>query len=253
MKKQLILLFTVLASFSLMADEKADMAIFESANKIYEEANYKEAAEIYNRLLDRDYISDDLHYNLANAYFKTNDIAFAVLHYERALKINPNNEDATHNLALANEKTVDKIEAIPVIFFYQWWESIVNLLGIDPWAKTAVGFFFLAFIGFSIYLTNRTLVLKKTAFYVFTFSLGLGLVGWFMATHQNGSLSAQKYAIVMNPTVNINSSPSEGSSQLFVLHEGSKVRIKEETEVWFRISLPNGNEGWVEKSEVEGV
>jgi len=253
MRTLLILFFSFFCSIVSIANESIDYENFNSANLLYEEGDYKQATELYNRLLDKGYISDDLHYNLANSYFKTKDIAPAILHYERALKINPTNEDATNNLALANEKTVDKIEQVPELFFYRWFDSIVNIFTIDTWAKFAVGLFFIGLICFTLYLLTQTLQLKKLAFHSFSIVIILGLISWFMAFQQERSLKTQQYAIIMNPTVNINSSPSEGNSQLFVLHEGSKVKIKEEIDGWFRVALPNGNEGWVEKIELEAV
>ena len=253
MKTCITVLLSLLFSFALMANDSSGVEAFKAANSLYENGEYQKAAEEYKQLIDQGYISDDIHYNLANSYFKTNNIAASILNYERALKINPNNEDAANNLVLANEKTVDKIEQVPELFFYRWIDSFVNIMSIDAWAKLSVGLFFLALTCFALYLFATTLPLKKSAFYAFVVIFMLGITSWIMAAKQKHSLEAKNYAIIMNPTVNIISSPSEGSSQLFVLHEGSKVKIKEETEEWFRVALPNGNEGWVNKVDVKSI
>lgn len=253
MRTLLILFFIFFCSATLLANDSTDLQVFKSANLLYEEGDYKEATERYQRLLDKGYISDDLHYNLANSYFKTEDIAPAILHYERALKINPRNEDAINNLRIANEKTVDKIEQVPVLFFYRWYKNAVNLFHVDTWAKITIALLFLGLFCFTLYLLSQTIRIKKLAFYSFSLALILGLISWFMAAQQERLLKTKEYAIIMNPTVTISSSPSEGSSQLFVLHEGSKVKIKEEIDEWYRVALPNGNEGWVEKTELEAI
>ncbi|MEQ8623717.1 MAG: tetratricopeptide repeat protein [Vicingaceae bacterium] len=253
MKTYIFILLSQLFSIALVANNSSGLQAFKAANKLYEEGKYQNASEQYNQLIDKGYISDDIHYNLANSYFKMNDIAPAILNYEKALKINPNNKDAANNLALANEKTVDKIEQVPELFFYRWIDSILNIMSLNAWSKLSVVLFFLAFICFALYLFTTTLTLKKVGFYAFSIMLILGFTSWLMAAKQKHSLEAKNYAIVMNPTVNIVSSPSKGSSQLFVLHEGSKVKIKEETEDWFRVALPNGNEGWIDKVDVEVV
>ena len=253
MIKRIVPFFFLCFVFQVFPAQESEKALFENANKLYENGEYKEAEKMYVQLLEKDYISDDLHYNLGNALFKTNQLAKAILHYEKALKINPSNEDAAYNLELANNKTIDKVEAIPDLFLYRWWQAIYNFLSVDHWAKLTVILFTLALLGFSLFLFSSAISLRKLGFYsilIFTF---LALASWFLASQHNKAFSAEKSAIIMLPTVNILSAPSEGSSQLFVLHEGTKVNIKDKTEGWLKVSLPNGNEGWIVSSELEVI
>lgn len=251
MKKLFTMMFVWCIGFQVLSAQTNDRALFESANDLYEKAEYKEAKKVYLQLLEEGYVSDDLHYNLANTFFKTNQIANAILHYEKAVKINPANEDAAYNLELANQKTIDKVEAIPDLFIYRWWRSIYNLLSVDNWAKLTVFLFFIALLAFALFLMSKSIFLKKLGFYTVVVALLLACGSWFLAAHQYNSLSAEKSAIIMSSTVNIVSAPSEGSSQLFVLHEGTKVRIKDRTEGWLEIALPNGNEGWIKSDQLE--
>jgi SH3-like domain-containing protein len=66
-----------------------------------------------------------------------------------------------------------------------------------------------------------------------------------LAASQKNYATTTTHAIILDSTVDILSAPSSGSSQLFVLHEGTKVKIKDQTEGWLEISLPNGNQGWI--------
>jgi len=254
MKKHLSLFLLLLVVFSnnFWANEN-QLSIFNKANLHYENEEYQEAKEIYLSLLEEQFISDDLHFNLGNAYFKNNQIANAILHYEKSLKINPGNKDAAYNLKLANQKTVDKIEAIPELFIYRWWKSIYNLLSADQWAKLSITLFLLCTFPFLLFLFIDKIKVRKASFFSACTTVCLAFVCWFFAFQQKKYLLSKEHAVILEPSVNIISAPSEGSSQLFVLHEGTKVKLLDETGYWFKVSLPNGNEGWLKKQTIEAI
>jgi tetratricopeptide (TPR) repeat protein len=246
-----IITIALLLVFGIEAKaNEADLAIFEAANQHYENGQYEEAKEKYIQLLESEYLSDDLHYNLGNTYFKLKGIAPAILHYEKALKINPANADAAFNLKLANQKTVDKIESIPDLFIYRWWNSIYNLFPASRWAAITIALFFIAVFAVFLFLFTSYPFLKRVGFYGGLIAFIIGLFSWFLAFQQTTNLETKKHAIVMNASVNIISAPSEGSSQLFVLHEGTKVSLRDQTGNWLKVSLPNGNEGWIEAGQL---
>ena len=229
-----------------MAGNEQARALFEQANQAYEDADYNRAMEHYQELLNQELLSDDIHYNLGNSYFKTSNIAEAILHYEKALKINPSHEDAAFNLSIANEKTVDKLESIPELFIYRWWKAIYQLFSIDQWAWLCVLGMFLGSLLFISYLFLTSTAGKKISFYTCVIVTSIALISWIMAAQQKSNLNSHSHAIIMAPTANVISAPTEGSSQLFVLHEGTKVKLKSQVNDWVEIALPNGNKGWVE-------
>ena len=222
-------------------------------NTAYEAGDYESAIKSYETLLEQDYSSEDLHFNYANSLFKTNRIAPAILHYEKALKINPNSEDAAYNLKIANDRTVDKIEMIPELFIYRWWKAIYNLFPADNWAKIMIAFLILALVGFGLYKIAQKTAIRKLGFTLFSSGVLIGLICWGLAASQRNYVNRATHAIIMNSTVDILSAPSSGSSQLFVLHEGTKVKIEDQTEQWLKVSLPNGNQGWIVKDALAEV
>jgi len=226
---------------------------FQAANLSYEEKNFEEAIEQYNQLLQEGYISDDLHYNLGNAYFRTNEIAPAILHYEKALKVNPSNEDAAHNLKYANSRTIDKIETPPELFFYRWWKAITHSFSLASWTSFIILFILFGIGGLAIYFFFKDSKIRKLSFYSGIVAFALAIISWMISESHFQSLNKEEFAIIMSPTVDISSSPSEGSSRLFVLHEGSKVSIRDKSGEWYEIRLPNGNGGWIKASELEVI
>ena len=221
------------------------MEKFEKGNELYQAQDYQAAIEVYEGLLKDGKRSADLHYNLANAYYRNRELANAILHYEKALKLEPSMEDAQHNLEFTNAKTVDKIENPPKIFFYRWWDSLIHTFSSKDWAQISILFVALFAISIGLYFFMAKANLKKLSFYLALSFFILFLLSWLFAAQNQKLMEESDYAIIMSPTININSSPSEGSSKLFVLHEGTKVKLEGESGTWREVSLPNGNKGWV--------
>ena len=227
---------------------QSPMERFEKANELYQSKEFEAAIEVYESLLSEGKVSADLHYNLANAHYRNRELAIAILHYEKALKLEPNMADARHNLEFANSRTVDKVESPPKLFFYRWWDSLIHLCSCNDWGLLSILFLALFTIGLGLYFFLMKAALKKLSFYTSIACLVLFLLSWLIAAQNQNSMEESNYAIILSPTVNINSSPSEGSSKLFVLHEGTKVKLGDQSDEWREISLPNGNEGWVKLS-----
>ena len=227
--------------------------MLDSAQYAYDQQNFKKAAEFYSKLCEIDPQNADLHYNLGNAYFKHQALAKSILHYEKALKIIPQHQDAAHNLKIANQKTVDKVESVPELFIYRWWRSIYNLYPADTWGLISIVLLLMCLLGLSIFLFASKVQLKKIGFYGGLFNLFFGFICILLAYNQRSYMQTFSYGIIMDASVNVISSPSAGSSQLFVLHEGTKVKIKTKDNNWIRIALPNGNEGWIADKYIESI
>ena len=123
MKKIIILLALALLSVSTFAAESSKM---KQANEAYKEGKYELADSLYTEVMNKEGVSSALYYNLGNAKYKQGEIAYAILYYEKALKVSPDNEDAKYNLELAKSQTVDKIETMEKFVLSEWNQSIQN-------------------------------------------------------------------------------------------------------------------------------
>lgn len=241
------LLFISVISFAAPQDQ------LKSANDFYAEGNYEEAITEYQAILAADNISSDIYYNLGNCYYKSNDIPRAILNYEKALKLKPDNEDALFNLAMANKRTVDKVERLPELFIGNTWRTLVTSKTVDTWAYYTVGLIFLALLLFISYLLMDMIIIKKAGFYGGLFFLILSMFTFLMAAQHNGIVQQSSEAIIFTPSTTIQSEPNENSEELFTLHEGTKVTLLEESDEWSKIKLPNGNVGWIKSEEIEKI
>ena len=250
MKKLSILLAVFLISTVQMAfaATKAD------ADQAYQENKFAEAIAAYESILETEGESADIYYNLGNCYYKTKNIAKAVLNYERALLLNPGDADIRFNLDLARSKTVDQITPTSEVFIVTWVRDITNLMSEKGWGTTAIVSFLLLLAGLALYIFGNRIVLKKIGFIGTVVFLITCVCANCFANGQKDKVVNRTGAIVMSPTITVKSTPNESGTDLFVLHEGTKVYIEDDSmKDWKEIRLEDGKEGWLPTSAIEVI
>ena len=243
-------IYTIMfAALSLAVSAQTDKIAADSA---YVKGEYKAAIEIYESLAANNGESADVYYNLGNAYYKSENIAKAVLNYERALLLNPDDEDIRFNLELARSKTVDKVAPEYKFFLMEWLEGIINLLSISAWSVLAVVSFVVMLLTLLLFL--KSVSTKKTGFIIALFSLFITIFANLSALHRYHYLTERNDAVIMEPSVTAKSTPSNSGTELFVIHEGRKVKISDDSmREWTEIELEDGNKGWIPSSSLERI
>ena len=223
------------------------------ADSAYIRNDFTTAIQIYEMIL-RTGESADIYYNLGNSYYKVGDIAKAILNYERALILKPANEDVRSNLEIARAKTVDKVTDVPELFFITWLKSITNSMGIQSWAIIAISFFLLFIVSIYFFFFSTKIVARKTFFILALFFLVFCVIANISAAFQRKVRLNRMNAIIISPSVTIRSTPNDNGTSLFILHEGRKVFIKDDSmKDWKEIQLEDGNVGWVKKNDLEVI
>lgn len=233
-----------------MAQQQAEI---DKANKAYMAGFYENAITIYENILKGQVASPELYYNLGNAYFKTNDLPSAILNYERALKYKPGDEDILFNLNVANSKIVDKIDVLPELFYIRWWKDIKLWFSPDGWSIVLVALFSLLFVLAALFLLSRSVTNRKIIFSFGIFVLLAFVISGFIAWQTWSESRQHNTAIVFTPTLAVKSSPDESSIDLFVIHEGLKVKILDGIGDWNEIRISNGSKGWVKSENLKPV
>lgn len=224
------------------------------ADSAYVNNDYAGAVEMYESILANEGESADIYYNLGNSYYKMDNIAKAILNYEKALVLNPGDGDIRFNLELAQSKAVDKVTPISEMFFTTWIRSVTNLMSEKGWAKSGIVTFVLMLSCLAIYFFSKKVVWKKIGFIAAVCMLLLCVVSNVFASNQKQKAQDHGSAIIMAPSVTVKSTPNEGGTDLFILHEGRKIQIKDNTmKEWKEIQLEDGNAGWVPASVIEVI
>lgn len=231
----------------------AQADLLQKANELYTKEQFKQSIDVYNQILMTNMESPEVYFNLGNAYYKTGQYTLAILNYERAKLLAPDDEDINFNLQVANQKVVDSIQELPGIFVVRWWNSLVNSQTTDGWAILSILSFviFLTMLGF--YFFAKTSEVKRITFWSGCFLIVFTIFSWSSAAKQKSRLVNHSEAIVMQPTVTVKSSPSETGTNLFVVHEGLKVKITDKLGDWVEIKLADGNKGWLLLESIERI
>ena len=224
------------------------------ADSAYAFGDYTSAIQIYEFLLATEGEDASVYYNLGNAYYKANDIARSILNYERALLLNPSDDDILFNLELVRNKTVDKNVVTSEFFFVNWFRDFVSVFSVDGWAKCGILCFIILILCLTIFIFNKKSKTKKIIFIFALLSLVCTIAANVIASIQKDKLQYRDSAIVMEPSVIVRSTPSVSGTELFVLHEGKKVTIKDDSmKDWKEIEIEDGNIGWLSASAIEKI
>lgn len=236
--------FLFLCFLPIIAWGQAAYTLFEKANKLYNNGSYIEAIENYTAILDTGEHSAELYYNLANTYYKLNEIAPSIYYYEKALLLNPSDVDIINNLSFAQNMTLDAIDVVPEFGATKAIRTLSNSFTTDQWALLSVCFVFLLFLSVLLYIINKKAMLKRLFFIGSLVCILLSSSALVMAFH-SAKISAVKYGIVFSEEAKILSDPNLSSNTIFVLHEGTKVKVVERyNSYWIKIKLSDGKVGW---------
>lgn len=249
--RKLIILFLLLPISIFAFDGKE---LFNKATGLYNAGQFEQACKIYNDLLDSGYTQSTIYYNLGNTYYRLNKIPQAILNYERAKLLDPLNDDINFNLKLANLKIVDKFEPLPKLFFIEWYEELLNLANSDTWAYTAIALIWitLLFVFLTFWFSFQFSV-KKSLFMTAVITLIIGVFTMFMTFRVSIKEELKNHAVIFVPSVYVKSSPDNNATDLFILHEGTKVQLLESINDWYEVKIQNGNVGWIQKNNFEVI
>lgn len=244
MKIRYILSLVVGLTITLNAFSQEN-ASFDRGVEEYSAGNFKEALQSWIELYNTGYASASLNYNIGNAYFKLGDIPNAILFYERAYLLKPADENINYNLEIARSLTVDRFQEIPELFFLRWFNFISLTLHGNTWSIISLGSFVLCLIFLSVYIYTSRFKLKVAGFWLALVLLVVSMLA-ISFSWQNRTLVFESHkGIISVPQVSGKSSPDNSGTDLFVIHEGTKVSIGEEVGEWYEITLSDGNKGWI--------
>lgn len=247
----LLFLLIALQARTSVADES--MRLFEAGNQRYEDGDYAAAIDAYEQIVASGKHNWQVYYNLGNAYYRQGSIGRAILNYERALQLNPNSDDIRFNLELANLATVDRIPAPPAPAWWSWSKGLLftpslSLLG---WLTLIFYATFLLLFSLKYFrpaISGRVEYRGLVWVTLTGFVLVLLLFGfrWF---RQQTDL----HAVVLQRAVDVRSAPSRDATEVFALHEGTKVQIKQFSNGWTEIRLRDGKVGWLPSASIEKI
>jgi hypothetical protein len=224
---------TFILSLFFALNSFAGEPLFLQANTEYVNENYTVAISLYDSILTNGLESAELYYNLG------------IWHYEKSLQFG-NNEKTRHNLSLAKLKIIDRIEALPQLFYKKWWVSLTQVFSTKTWqiiSLLSIGLIFILQL-----ISQFTSLKSKLITKIFSAITVIILLITQTSYHNNFT---KKEAIIFSETITVNSAPTSSSTNLFTLHAGSKVEIIDIIGDWINIKIANGNSGWIAQNSIK--
>ncbi|KDN55222.1 batE [Flavobacterium seoulense] len=226
---------------------------FEKGNDLYKNGKYEQAVDAYNSVLSEKKQSAELYFNLANAYYKLNKVAPAIYNYEKALVLKPNDADIANNLRFAQKRTVDEIKVVPTVGFAKLLRDFTGTYHYNTWAWISVSFSVLFLISFLGYYFSA-LSLNKRLFFFGMFVMFVLLVSSVSsAIFERSYFKNERPAIIFAEKTEVKSEPQNKGTNVIVLHEGTKVFVKEKVDNWKKVELTDGTEGWIDSEAIQEV
>lgn len=249
----LSLLLALPAVSSAQGTAMAD-SLWNEANTSYSDGRWAEAVAGYRMIEEMGFESAALYCNMGDAFFKDGNVPAAILYYERALKLDPSYSDARTNLELMNGRIYDRIDPVPEFFLSKWMKAVCYVMDSDSWAVAFIVLLCLSVAMILLFLLSRSVAGRRTGFFTgIAFVLLASCTAGFSVWQKHDCMRADA-AIIMKPVVTVKSSPSaEASKDLFILHEGTKVRILDSVGEWKNISLADGRQGWLTSGTIEVI
>jgi hypothetical protein len=253
-RKTVTVIMTALAMIGsrLFAAETKE-ALFLEGNKYFQSGQYEAALGAYQKILDSGFESGPLYYNMGNCCYKLSRIGQSILFYERAKKSISSDEDLKANLAMANLAVVDKIEPQPEFFLFKIVRAAVRFI-----PKPVLVVFLIASYLLAVGLLILWMLARKSSVRlaglrgavvlgIFCGVFGILLIG------QVRENATRREAVILAGKVDVMSGPGgQAGTEVFSLHEGTKVMLDRESGEWIEIILPDRKVGWVKK-DVLGV
>ena len=233
--------------------ESSAGSLWDRANTAYINGDYHAALEMYERILAGGMGSAKLYYNLANACFKEGQTGRAILFYHRALRLAPGSDDIRYNLSVAEARTKDRIEEIPAFFLTEWARAVRRTMSCTAWSVLSLAALAFALGLFLLYLLAPRLSQRKAGFYGTAVAAALFVLTTWFAAGERREMLDDSQAVVMAASTAVKSSPDKSATDLFVLHEGTLVKISDRLEGWCEITIADGKKGWLECRTIERI
>lgn len=249
----LVMLMLIPAMASAQQKEYVD-SLWNAANQAYAEGRWTDALADYEMISGMGLESASLYCNTGDAYFKDGNVPKAILYYERALKLDPSYSDARYNLELMNSGIQDRIDPVPEFIIKAWSRDVCYIMDSDSWAVCFIIFVALALAMILLFILSPSVGGRRTGFFTGIVMIIFAAVSLSFSVWQKKDYMQTDDAIVMRPVTSVKSSPSaEASKDLFILHEGTKVKIIDEVGTWNNIELADGRQGWIPSSDIETI
>jgi len=250
MIRRILLIASLCIVFNVLHSQDTQTELFAEANRAFKQENYDQAIKLYSTILEQDFISEELYYNLGTAQLKENLISDAILNLNRCVKLNARHKQAINNLNIARGLVKTEISAIPEFFLARYWKNCSQLFSSTIWAILGLIFAIGFAISFYYWLIPDDRQVKKRAFFV-----GLSALASFVIISCAGYSklnieTSQEKAVLMTES-ELYSGADDRSEVLLQLTPGVEFTVTDQIGEFYKVLLMDKEVGWIKKTMAE--
>lgn len=247
--KSIIIAVMLLFILSPVVSGKGIQDRFAGAEEAYKAGNYQEAIDVYLYLYNDGLRSAELFYNLGCAYYKAGSLGLSRAYFMIARLYKPSDSDIDHNLNIIKNEIKDSFQDGGSNFLSEFYNSIVISFTFRLWSYTFFSVLTLFWIFTCLYflLYYKRLMIFRILIFV-CLILSLILFPFFRSSYilyNNPSVG-----IIIADSTSLRNGPDYGMVSLATINDGTAVMISDERNDFFRIMLPNGIVGWVQRDKI---
>ena len=222
---------------------------FSAGVAAYAAGKWDAARLAWERCLDLGVRDERVHYDLGNAWFRLGEVGWAILHYEKALAIDPGFADARANLDLAKSRRADLQPARADDPLFARLLAVHSFFSIPFGMKLLLALAFLFGGALSVALLGRGRLravagtaAAAVAVLALPVLLSVGYKVWENEFAPRG--------VVLDRTADLRSGPAAREQVIATVHAGAEVDVKGRSGDWIQVRAGENLEGWLPATAV---
>ncbi|MEG0011373.1 MAG: tetratricopeptide repeat protein [Muribaculaceae bacterium] len=256
------IIYTLL--FFILPLVASSATLTEQADSAYNKDNFNKALSIYLDIAKNEGSSSDLYYNIGNTYYRLGNLGKSILFYERAIALNPNNENAKINLDFVNGKIIDQTLTPESNILTNITDSFMSGQSSNGWAVIAIISFILFLLAGMLYIFSTSILFRKIGFFGGVILVIFVIISNIFAFRMRNKIEDKNSAIITTQSVTLSTSPripKDKSEEAFILNEGTKIMILDsvvntldkKAERWYDVKADNAHRAWINAKNVEVI
>lgn len=228
--------------------------LYNEGNRAYAAGDFEKAVSLYEKAAAAGAHNHLLYHNLGNAYFKQGNLGLAILNYERALKLDPGDEDTRFNLRFARTATVDQIEAPERTLVEKAFDAADRSVSLPTAVHLAVALYLLlCTCGLLAVVWRKRPGARNAALWAGAGVLLLCLIAAPVVAVKVHRDVAVTSGVLLADQVEVRSGPGEKYTTVFTIHEGTLLHVIETRGAWAQVRIESGFAGWLPADSFEAI
>lgn len=228
-------------TLTLRANDPA--AVFEQANKFYEEGKYAEAAGAYDKLLAAGDVSEALYFNRGNALFKMGQVGRAIASYRQAQQLSPRDPELKTNLQFARTRARGGSP-----YSIDRWRGWTSSLTVNEWTVLTAGAVWLLFSLLAL-VQWRPELKRALRSPIIAAGVAVLVLGICFGIVLNNNFFTRS-AIVMVGEAEVRNGPLDESPMNYKVRDGVELNVMDEKDGWLQVVDPTDRAGWLRRDQV---